>query len=241
MTTATALANSVAWYRSVMAAHGIGDAVGEHFWSTNARVPPYYSNLVTRTRDGVDEQLARLEELARVRPAPEWGLKDSFDALPAGRLQALGLRELFAASWYGLSPSDHPGAPESDLNFEPVTDAETLAAWEAAWQRTSPAPGLRVFPETILADASVTFLTAHRDGRAIGGLIANLSDGAVGVSNLHAAEGEDGAAIARDAVGWLRERHPGRAVVGYAQDGWQSILAPLGFRALGPLRVWLAS
>ena len=103
-----------------------------------------------------------------------------------------------------------------------------------------------MFPPSILQDDDVLFLVAMDavddvdGGRSIGGVIANLSAGAVGVSNLHAAPGENATAIARAAVRFLAERHPDRAIVGYGRPGWDRTLAGLQFEDVGPLWVWLS-
>jgi len=209
------IANSVAWYEAVLRAHGIRGRVDEHYWSTDESTPPYYSNLITLT-DGVEAQHARVEQLA---PAHPWSVKDSFALLD---LEPFGLRVLFEARWCELDAVDG----SADVRFEAVTTPAQLARWERAWQVTSPAPGRRIFPPALLMDDSVTFLAALRDDVFVGGAIANLSPGAVGISNVFGCSEIDAAAE-------LRRRHPDRAVVGYGRE------VPSGFRDLGPLRVWV--
>jgi hypothetical protein len=227
-----AISNNIAWYEAVTGAHGIRGEIAEHYWSSAGVVPPYYSNLVTRTVAGTRVQLERIRELAAAPPKPDWSLKDSFARLD---LEELGLRVLFDAQWYGLDAGE-TDAPETDVRFTPVLSADELARWEAAWQRSSPAPGLRIFPSALLADPDIVFLAAVRGTTHVGGAATNLSDGAVGLSNFYAL-GES-AAILRDCARHVRGLHRDRAVVGYGPESELEDLARLGFRDLGPLRVW---
>ncbi len=241
-----AIQNSVRWCTTVLDAHRSASECTEHVWSTDAAPPPYYGNLITRTRDGSDAQLARIRVLAKRRPRPEWGLKDSFDSLPADVLRDLGLRDLFAARWFGLrggvrAGDVDAGGANAELAFAPVETRHGLSEWEREWKRSSPSPGLRVFPNVLLDDPDVTFLTAQRDGELVGGAIANRSDGAVGLSNVFAFAGQSLDEVRCGAAIRVRAAYPNRAVVGYGTDIAMSSLAGLGFEDLGPLRVWVAS
>ena len=87
-----AVRNNIALYEAVLAAHDAAGRLDEHFWSTTARVPPYYSNLVTRTGEaGEAAQWDRLQALAEEPPKPDWGFKDSFARLDPLMIEGLGL------------------------------------------------------------------------------------------------------------------------------------------------------
>jgi len=232
----SALRNSLAWYGAVLGAHGIESELTENYWATDAAVPPYYSNLVTTTgAEGTPSQLARIRALAAAPPKPDWSLKDSFARL---ELEPLGLRVLFDAQWFGLPAGalDNPDR-ETDLRFVPVADAAALKHWERAWQQSSPAPGRRVFPPGLLSHPDVTFLSVMRGSQLVGGAAANLSSGAVGLSNVFGPS----LALQRDCVRFLRALHPDRAIVGYGRAAGLRDLAPLGSLELGSLRVWVAA
>ena len=234
-----AILNNIAWYEAVTGAHGIEGGLAEDYWSTDGVVPPYYSNLVTRTAEGTRAQILRIRELAEASPKPEWSLKDSFARLDLVELQGLGLRVLFEAHWYGLEAgAGEAPEPETDVRFAPVETPDELERWEDAWQRSSPAPGLRVFPPGLLADPNVVFLAARRGTDRVGGAATNLSDGAVGLSNFDALDAEESAEVLRDGMRHARRLHPDRALVGYGPRSELEDLARLGFRDLGPLRVW---
>jgi hypothetical protein len=230
--------NNVMWYEAVTGAYGIQGELSEHHWSSADAVPPYYSNLVTRTHgeDGTRAQLRRIRELAASPPKPDWGLKDSFARL---ELEELGLRVLFDAHWFGLE-AGAASEPETDVELAPVESAAELERWERAWQLSSPAPGLRIFPPALLSHADVAFLAARRGTQLIGGAATNLSEGCVGLSNVFALD-ELSAAFHRDCARAAQRLCPERAVVGYGSRSELDDLAALGFRDLGPLRVWVAS
>ncbi len=237
-----ALLNSLAWYDAILGAHGIDGSPTEHHWSTDAAVPLYYSNFITRTGTaGFAAQWRRLEELAAHPPKPVWSLKDSYALLDSERLERLGLRLLFEARWYGLTAKDGDAfESETGARFVSARLPEQLAQWEAAWQVSSPAPG-RVFPDAVLADPNLTFLCA--DG--LGGCALNLSPDAVGLSNVFLANGVAAAPFLRDCVREAHRRYPARAVVGYGPAAQLESIAVLDRLAdsidLGPLRVWLVA
>jgi len=227
-----AIANNHAWYASMFRAHGLANRLEEHYWSTDAQPPPYYSNLVTRTRGAAarEAQLRRLAALAA--PDRTWGCKDSFDELPGDELGNLGLRPLFRAVWYGWAAG--AGAPESGARR--VDTPEALAAWEAHWRRSSPAGAARVFPDPLLVDADVELFAMGHEG----GFALNRSAGAIGLSNVFHRDDVDAGAFVCACARVARHLHPDLPVVGYGPERELASLAPLGFVALGPLSVWVA-
>jgi len=128
MTPELASLNHHAWYASIFRAHGILLRANEHYWTTDAEPPPYYSHLVTRTRGAAarEAQLRRLSELAARAGGRSWGFKDSFDELPSVELESLGLRPLFQASWYGWAADGPRPKPETSLVAQRVASAEAL-------------------------------------------------------------------------------------------------------------------
>jgi hypothetical protein len=182
-----AILNNATWCAAVTGAHGIQSEVSEHYWSTDGAVPPYYSNLITLTKEeGTRAQLERIRALAAAPPKPDWGIKDSFARLDHAELEELGLRVLFEAHWFGLEVGkDEASETETDVRFEPVESPAELERWERAWQLSSSAPGLRVFPPELLSDPDIVFLAAMRGTALAGGVATNVSENAVGVSNLY--------------------------------------------------------
>jgi hypothetical protein len=244
MTPELAIANNHAWYLSIFNAHGRASRLEEHYWSTDAEPPPYYSRLVTRTRGGVarEAQLRRLSELNMRAAGRGWGCKDSFDELPSAALEKLGLRPLFRAHWYGWAAGGASPEPETRLKACRIEAPEALSSWEAHWRSSSPAGDTPVFPATVLADSSLALFTMTLEGRAAGGFALNRSEGAIGLSNVFQLEGLelDSRIFVRECARMARWLHPDRAVVGYGSESVLESLASLGFGSLGPLCVWVA-
>jgi hypothetical protein len=236
-----AILNNATWCAAVVGAHGVPSEIGEHYWWADGAVPLYYSNLVTRTREeGERAQLERIRALAAAPPKPRWGIKDSYARLDRSELEALGLRELFEANWYGLEAGTIEAAePETDARIVRVESPDELAMWEKAWQVSSPAPGVRIFPPVLLQDPDIAFLAAMRGTSLVGGAIANLCPNAVGLSNVFTLDSELSVPLLRDSARIVRELHPDRAIVGYGRPSELRILQALGFKNLGQLRVWV--
>ena len=66
-----AILNNVTWCQAVVSAHGVASEIEEHCWVAEGAVPPYYSNLVTRTADGASIQMEHLRRLAARPPKPD--------------------------------------------------------------------------------------------------------------------------------------------------------------------------
>lgn len=235
-----AIENNVALYASVLGGHGIVWRRETAYATTDAAPPPFYGNLVT-ILPAVEPVLARIATLAARAPKPDWGLKDSFACLDPHALAGHGMGLLLEAVWYGAAASGAGDAAETGLRFRPVVAPAELTTWEAAWQRTSPAPGERVFPEGLLAcGTGLRFLGAYEGRHLVGGVLANDSDGAIGVSNVFAADAPVDAAFVRDAVRAVAALAPGRPVVGYGPAAEADAFARIGVHPLGPLRVYVA-
>jgi hypothetical protein len=109
-----AIANNLAWYSSIFRAHDLAFQIEDHYWSTDAEPPPYYSCLVTRTSGAAAKaaQLERLAQLAARLSTRSWGFKDSFDQLPSQVLENLGLIRLRSfATARGMRGVSTPVAP----------------------------------------------------------------------------------------------------------------------------------
>lgn len=242
MTPELAIGNNVALCDAIFRAYGIAAKRDEHYWSTDAQPPPYYSRLVTRTRGSLARkaQLSRLEELAPRAQGQGWGCKDSFDELPEQAMGELGLRVLFRAWWYGWAESTVVSGSETDLVARAVESPEALVAWEDAWRQTSPVSTPRVFPNAILEDPGLELFAVSLQGRVAGGFILNQSDAAVGLSNVFRVEDStvEAGVFLRECARHARRLHTRGSVVGYGPQSQVDGLASLGFVTLGPLAVW---
>ncbi len=218
-----AACNNAEWCAAVCRSHGIGSRFTEDAWICDGSPPPFYPSLVS-----LDDDPVRLTQaiLAHRRSAGDgWAVKDSFGELDAGATR----EKLFDAVWYARPPG--PCSAASGKTAQ-VTSAAELVRWAAAWGETpANAP---IFVPRILAEPGVAF---WHDGEHRAGLVAYRSGGGsnmVGISNMFG-DGE-----ARDGcIASLNERYPGCTAAGYGPEDEAASLARLGFRAIGPLAVWL--
>jgi hypothetical protein len=233
---AAAAANNAAWCDAVCRTHGHPGEFSEALWLNRAEVHRFYPNVVTLSRDGADAQLGAISRLTR---PGRWAVKDSFATLD---LAPLGFTELFAAQWISFPSSASIPAATSEAQWIQVRDTTTLAAWEAAWSghpRNLEHPlAQAVFRPALLDDAGVTILGARHHGTFVAGAIAYRAAGVVGLSNTFfiptAPE-----ALRAEALGQTLAAFPGMPIVGYERGAELAQWCALGFKPIGPLRVWL--
>lgn len=222
--------NNADWCASVCRTHGIANAYGETAWRSAHRTPPYYPDAVTLRPDAVPTDFLSAIDTA----SPGCSIKDSFATLD---LTAHGFAVLFTAQWVHLPATlPAPATPPTTLHAERVSTAARLRDWQTAWHGGDGVPD--VFRPALLDDPSVRVLAFHDDESLRGGAILNRGSGLVGVTNLFAADSNDGPAIWSTAITAAASHFPGLPLTGYEHaDDLTHALAG-GFAALGPLRVW---
>lgn len=176
--------------------------------------------------DAVTLQPVALPErlVDRIDPSGGCSVKDSFASLD---LSAAGMRVLFEADWL-YRPATSPTTQPRRLAWNVVRTAEQLRSWAAAHG------GGDVFRPALLADPNVTVLVT---GGPTGGAIANLSTGAVGVSNVFTTVEPERAW--RELVEVVSLHHPGLPIVGYEHGESRTAALAAGFLPVGRLLVWL--
>lgn len=211
--------NNADLYEAVFATHGLAFERRPEGFAAIDPPPPFYGHGVVTRPGGGAGLLAHL----RGRLGPAVAVKDSFREIDAG---SAGLRALFEADWLW---SQRPGrlAP----GWARVDGPDALVAWEAAWKAGSPTER-RMFPPGFLDRPDVAVFARWDDGRATAGCIANLSDGAVGLSNAFG--GGAAFAAAADAAASLGAGLP---VVGYERGASLVAARAAGFEVTGGLRV----
>jgi hypothetical protein len=204
---------NAAWCEAVASAHGRPSRRTAAAWICDGPMPPYYPNAVTLV-PGLD---------AAALPPGLGAVKDSFADLD---LAVAGLAPLFEAVWIGRPAGPPPPTPPATVRA--VADAAALARWAAAWGPE----GAAIFVPALLADPRVTLLAAEApDGAIVGGLAALGGAAAIGVSNAFGPPEAVAACVARLAG-------TGLPLVDYEPPDGVAARAALGFRPLGPLRVW---
>jgi hypothetical protein len=226
------LSNNLDWYRSVLAPHGLAGVIADGLWTCHGRVPPYYSNAITVSADGREGQHRGIAALAGVLRRPV-AVKDSFASLD---LEPLGFRPLFTAQWIWREAAPVPATAAEP--WQAVTDWDGLSAWEAAWRENGSPAATRVFLPGLLEDPSVRLFARYEAERIVAGVAANRSLGVVGLSNLFSAAPRPERDLA-EAVSTIATWTPGSPVVGFEHGPSLDTAGAAGFRAVGPLKVWL--
>jgi len=228
-----AASNSVDWYASMFRAHGRGGAVADGLWTCRGVAPPYYSNAVTLSPTAAAAQTATLRGLAAAIRRP-FTVKDSFAVLD---MAPLAMRPLFDAEWIWREASQ-PSASSKDVGVRwiRVTSPQDLARWEAAWRGHGSPTESTVFVPAILTDENVAVFAALRGDAVVGGCVANRSADVVGFSNFFA---DDADALVASAVAEVARFAAGAPIVGYERGAELDRVRAIGFRAVGPLRVWI--
>lgn len=225
-------ANNVDWYRTIVGSHGYAGEVASGIWLFRGAPPPYHSNAVTLSPDGIDAQYRTLHELRLALGGP-FSFKDSFSVLD---MTALGFRPLFEAEWIWRDPTPDASAPRG---WRRAASNAELEAWEEGLRNNGSPADRRAFLPALLADDSLAFLTLRRDDRIVAGCAANRSAEVVGFSNFFSIEAPDDR-LAGSALAAVSAFAPGLPIVGYERGESLAQALRLGFRPVGPLRVWIA-
>jgi hypothetical protein len=222
---ASAARANAAWCDAVCAAHGAAGEWSADAWRCRRAVPAFYPNLVTLTPD-LATALDSVRELEACTLPAGWGVKDSFRALSLDRL---GFGVLVDGEWIA-----HPPARRRPIRseWERVATAEHLAEWEAAWGQSRGAA--RVFLPELLHRADVAFLATRRARRIAGGLVAFRAAEAVALSNAFGALG----ASLEAGVEAASDHFPDLPLFGWEPVENLARWRAMGFRSVGPLRVW---
>lgn len=227
--------NNLHWYGAVFRTHGLTGSCARGVWACTGQVPPYYSNALTVTPHGHETQVGEIERLQAVL-GRSFTVGDRFAALD---LAPLGFRPLFDATWVRLdATTTMPHAGVAGTTWRRVTSAADLERWESAWCANGSPTDVRVFLPSLLADAAIAVFAAWQGGTIIAGCAANRARAAVGFSNYFAVGPADQALLAT-AVGEVRQFADDMPIVGYERDETLGSVQRIGFRAVGPLRVWV--
>ena len=215
----------------VSRAHGIPGTFAADAWTSSRRTPEYYPDAVTLDPSpDVDALLERIDASAGA------SIKDSFAAMD---LAAASFRVLFSAEWIARAPAVTPRASvvaDSGVRWSAVADAEALVAWEFAWSSDGVARGL--FPPGLLDASELVVLRGDRDGTLVAGAVVNVSQRVVGVSNVFASTGDPVGTWA-GCLAEVSDRFPELPIVGYESGAALDVARRVGFRPVGPLRVWM--
>ncbi|MFL5676605.1 MAG: hypothetical protein ACJ77X_03090, partial [Chloroflexota bacterium] len=164
-----------------------------------------------------------------------WAVKDSFATLD---LAPLGFEALFDAEWIWRDATPAAGTDAEGAVWRNVATATVLEEWERAWRDNGSPSDRPVFLPELLSDPTIALFGAYRGESLVGGCAANVSSEAVGFSNFFAADG-DTEPLGAGALAAVSTFGVGLPVVGYERGQELERARRMGFRSVGPLRVWL--
>ena len=253
-----AVVSNAAWCDAVCRSHGFPGTFSSRLWTSPQHSIRIYPHAITLSPQVTAPELGNLPRSA--------GVKDSFSRLD---LEPAGFEVLFQASWIMHDGAIAAAPDwDSDLTWDKITSTRELDAWQTAWagedddsdddsDDSGDDHGLLFRPE-LLADPRCAILacrTASATGGAAGsatggaagsatgggirgGAISYTANGVAGLSNVFSAglpEARVWASVG-PAVAALR---PGLPIIGYEHGADLETARQAGFRALGPLRVWI--
>lgn len=225
---ALAARNNAEWCDLFCRAHGIRGGFTSAVWRAPRRPPPFYPDAVTLSGAAMQADVT-----AGIDLSPGASVKDSFGTLD---LSTLGFTQLFEAQWVWLDPEEGSPSPMGSRRWTILDDPTQLPGWEAAWSGQDQASGS--FLPALLEDPRVSILAAWSGSELVTGAVVSRSAAVAGVSNVFDVTGDVETAYA-GASAAARALAPDVPLVGYEHGSDLEAARAVGFRPIGPLRVWL--
>ncbi|RUS47431.1 hypothetical protein [Cohnella sp. AR92] len=217
---AAAVFNNIRWCEIVCETHGIVGRSTGSAWRTTSKAPAYYPDIITSSNNATVEEIA--EMLSNKETA---SVKDSFANLD---LSSLGLGILFEAEWIYHAPlADLKSIPPG---WSQVRTDGDLSDWTLAHGSGN------VIKSSLLEHRDVNIYICEKKG-VVGGFIAALGAGVVGISNVFS--NGDLVGLWSDIPQVVSQEFPGIPVVGYEQGTDLRAAIQSGWASLGPLRIWV--
>ena len=230
----TAINNNHGLYQAIFNHHGVHLHIQEDIAYTEKKVPPLYSNLVTRSKGWrPDHHFTTIDGNYESENWSEWSVKDSFQAL---NLSRYGFEKLLDAQWIYLGRNNFTPVEPSRLQYGLIKTMEDLSSWRLAWN-LDVALGKGIFNEKLLDDPKIHFVAGYDEESIVSGCLVNETDDVLGISNFFS---PDKAILYwSDVITFLGALFRHKDIVGYERDSLVNELVPLGFEGIGNLRVWL--
>lgn len=213
--------NNIAWCQIVCNTHGIVGVSKENIWGLHSKAPKFYPELITSNKCATIEEVKSFIEDGKVS-----SIKDSYANLD---LALLGFDVLFEAEWLVHAPV---------LDFDPiqtnwrVVDTEKdLKKWTAVSELEN------IIKSELLKEHNVKIYICETEDGTLG-FIANLSTGVVGISNVFPI-GYEEEKLWKEIPKIISKEFPKRSLVGYEHGSSLRVAKLSGWKAIGPLRVWI--
>jgi ribosomal protein S18 acetylase RimI-like enzyme len=246
-----AAANLAAWHDCSVRALGFTSASGRWWWTAPTPAPwIYFTAIALRApRSGRERRAARAELRQHLDDSAGSyeAVCDSFDDLD---LEPLGLARRARGLWYERSSdatADADGYGDGQtagLLISRVVGPDELAAFEratcAAFRVPPPVAAFDIHAPPILADPSMHVLVARsaETGDVVGGAMAYLSDGVVGIYGVGTVAGHRRAGCATALTNACIAIAPDRPAILQPSAEAASLYRRIGFVEVGRFSHW---
>ena len=230
-----AISNNNGLYEEIFGSQNIKSQKTDSIWYALEKTPPFYSNLVTLSKDWNPDEIFKTIDLNYEKEKwEEWSIKDSFAVLD---LNSYGFEKLFNAQWIYLESSKFiPLVNTKKLRYEIVKNEEVLSAWRIAWDSNEKI-GKEIFNSKLLDNPKVHFIAGYDEHQIVSGCFVNKTDDVLGISNFFAPN--DDIQYWSGIVSFIFDSIERSDILGYEQNELSAKLQVLGFEKIGNLAVWL--
>lgn len=232
-----AIDNNHGIYEAVFDSRQIPWTKTDDIWYSTSKVPPFNSNLVTRSFAWKPEEIFKSIDEESIKNGWEsWSIKDSFNVLD---LSPHGFVKLFEAQWlYLQSAAFLPVNNRSVLSYIVVRNEMELQQWREFWNvHNEGGNAVQIYRNSILGDKNLSFvLGKNLIGEVVSIFLLNKTDDVLGISNFYA----PGTLVYwSDAILFIEKTWGPIDIVGYERRELLSELSILGCESVGELSVWI--
>ena len=231
--------NNATWCDSVCCSTGGTTTTQSGLWWNVKPSPPYYPNLITVSPNvDLTQLMDLLHELSR--DGAVIGIKDSFNTLD---LTLSGFSVLFGASWIWRDPvRSQRNTSQRELRWAKIDSSSSLERWEQEWHpdRESGVLTQSIYGRSLLCSPEIGFVAAYAGSDLVGGAALTETEGTIGVTCTFF-RGINPQNMRQELIAYIAETYPACPIIGYASGDELEAMKELGFKEIGPLRVWLGS
>ena len=228
-----AVENNIHLCGAVLNGQNLPSAKTTHDWHCFVKAPPYYPNIITRSRKWKpDVAFELIGKTAIMEQWDGWSIKDSYACLD---LASAGFKKLFDAKWVFLSHQNFCASKlKSSVKFKVIGGSVELARWCAAWDSGGEL-GAKIFHTDLLNNQELYFIVGYDGHRFVVGCLLNWSGSCVGVSNFFSQTDQNLAWSGL--VEFIYAQFGQVHVVGYVRAEIYKSLVQFGYEAVGELAV----
>ncbi len=230
-----AIRNNNGLYEAIFSQQNLSFESTANAWYSVDKVPPLYSNIVTRTAEWKPDQIFKMVERAAEKGRWDgWSIKDSFAVL---NLSDYGFRRLLNAQWTYLKTELFVlHKRRLPLKYKILANEDELSDWRQAWDDNEQL-GKEIFWAGLLRDPNVKFIAGYYENQLVSGCMLNKTDDVSGISNFFSPGDE--IVYWSDLISFILGSQEQADIAGYERIELVDKLRPLGFKPIGNLTVWI--